>query len=125
VRRALKQSGVRSAQSDCESVLQVAGLRLNVRCGACQARRADCLEIARPGPLGAVALADDAWLLVVLPEYLTLGSGDFAAVGATGRDVAGTTVDFIARYLREQPRRTEDGLPIFEGGRDGRIRLSP
>jgi len=125
LRRALEQSAARSAQKDCESVLQVAGLRLKLRCGACRAHRADCLEIARPGPFGDGLLAEDAWLLVVLPEYLTLGSGDFAAVGETGGDVAGTAVDFIARYLQEQPRRTDEGLPIFEGGRDGRISMSP
>jgi 5'-nucleotidase / UDP-sugar diphosphatase len=125
LRRALAQSAVRSAQRDCESALQVAGLRLQVRCNACAVRGADCLEISRPGPIGDVALVADAWLQVVLPAYLTLGSGEFAAVGDTGVDVAGTAVDFIARYLRAQPRRTEDGLPIFEGGRDGRISLSP
>ena len=125
LRQALEQSALRSAQRGCESVLQLAGVRLRVRCSACAARRRDCLEIARSGPLGDAALADDAWLLVVLPVYLTLGSGDFAAVGMSGRDIAGTAVDFIASYLQEQPRRTEDGLPIFEGGRDGRISLSP
>jgi 5'-nucleotidase / UDP-sugar diphosphatase len=125
LRRALERSASRTAQRGCESVLQLAGLRLRVRCSACAARRADCLEIARRSPTGDAALLDDAWLLVVLPVYLTLGSGDFAAVGGNGRDLAGTAVDFIARYLQAQPRRGEDSLPIFEGGRDGRISVSP
>jgi 5'-nucleotidase len=125
LRGALSQSAVRSAQRDCESALQVAGLSLKVRCSACAARRADCLEIARLGPIGEATLTDDAWLLMVLPAYLTHGSGDFAAVGETGHEVAGTVVDFIARYLGRQPGRTEDGLPIFVGGRDGRISMSP
>jgi hypothetical protein len=124
LRRALQQSAARSAQKGCESVVQVAGLRLAVHCRACQAHRADCLEIASPSPFGDVALADDAWRQVALPVYLTLGAGDFAVVGGTGRDVTGTTAQLIARYLRAQPRRAEDGLPVFEGGRDGRIRMS-
>ena len=109
LRGALGQSALRSAQRGCEAALQVAGLRLKIRCGACQARSPDCLQIARLGPDGDVPLADDARLLVALPVYLTLASGDFESVGATGSDVAGNAVDFIVRYAASRtPRAAED-----------------
>ena len=108
LRDALERGAVRSAQRGCEAALQVAGLRLEIRCGACEARSPDCLQIERPGPDGDVPLADDARLLVALPVYLTLASGDFEDVGATGSDLAGTTVAFIAGYAASRGRRAAD-----------------
>jgi hypothetical protein len=107
LRRGLERAALRSAGQACESAVQVAGLRLRVHCAACAAQRGACLEIERPGPLGAVPLADDAWLLVALPAYVTLPGGDFDEVGGLGTEVAGTAADFIARRLAGLPARAD------------------
>jgi len=104
LRRGLEQSARRSATRDCESALQVAGLRLQIRCGACQAGGSDCLRVERPTPLGPKALGDDQSLLVVLPAYLTLPGGDFEVVGTTGSEVEAVIDDLFARYLGTLPR---------------------
>jgi len=111
LRRGLERAALRSAQRSCESALQVAGLELRVHCAACLARQRACLEIARPGPRGSAPLSDDAWLLVVLPEYVTLPGGDFDMVGTTGTEVAGSAEDFLVARLAALPPRGEDVEP--------------
>jgi 5'-nucleotidase / UDP-sugar diphosphatase len=101
--RGLERAAWRSAARNCESALQVSGLRLALRCAACLARSADCLQIARPSPVGEVALEPEAWLLVALPNYLALDGGDFEAVGNAGTELAGSVVDAVAQYLQSQP----------------------
>lgn len=103
LRRGLERAALRSAQRSCESALQVAGLRLRLHCGACVARQSACLEIARPGPDGEVPLADDAWLLVALPAYVTSPGGDFEEVGGLGTEVPGSAADLIAERWGLQP----------------------
>jgi len=100
LRRGLERAAVRSAARDCESTLQVAGLRLTIRCAACQARSPDCLEIGRLSLAGEVPLASDAWLLVALPGYLALPGGDFEAVGDAGVELAESALDCVARHLQ-------------------------
>lgn len=100
LRRALERAAWRSAARDCESALQVSGLRLTLHCAACLARRPDCLEVVQNTLAGDRALASDGWLLVALPGYLTLDGGDFEAVGGTGTELGVSVVDAIARYLR-------------------------
>jgi hypothetical protein len=103
LRRGLERAAARSAQRGCESALQVAGLRLQIHCAACVAEGDGCLEIEQPGPRGGVALADDAWLLVALPEYVTLPGGDFADVGEEGAEIAEGAADLLARRLGAGP----------------------
>lgn len=111
LRRGLERGALRSAQRSCESALQVAGLELRIHCQACLARQRACLEVARPGPQGSVSLADDAWLLVVLPAYLTLPGGDLDEVGTTGTEVAGSAEAFLAGRLGASPRGGGDVEP--------------
>ncbi|MES1184816.1 MAG: 5'-nucleotidase C-terminal domain-containing protein [Myxococcales bacterium] len=103
LRRGLDRAAARSAQRGCESALQVAGLELQIHCAACAAEGDGCLEIERLGPRGGVALADDAWLLVALPAYVTLPGGDFADLGEGGAEVAEGAADLLARRLATGP----------------------
>jgi 5'-nucleotidase / UDP-sugar diphosphatase len=107
LRRGLERAAGRSAARSCEAALQVSGLELKVHCDACAARRTDCLEIARRGPLGKKRLAVDDWLLVVLPVYLTLAGADFEEVGSAGSAFIGSAVEFIVRHLQGLPRPGE------------------
>jgi 5'-nucleotidase len=104
----LERAAWRSAARDCESALQVSGLRLAMRCAACLARSADCLQISHPSPAGEVALEPEAWLLVALPNYLALDGGDFEAVGGTGTELAESVVDAVTRFLQSQPFSGDD-----------------
>jgi 5'-nucleotidase / UDP-sugar diphosphatase len=104
LRQGLLRAAWRSAARDCDSTLQVAGLRLRIDCAACAARGADCLQIVRPSVTGSAAPADDEWLLAVLPVYLTLPGADFEGVGSTGVDVDATAQALLLRYLQKRPR---------------------
>lgn len=84
LREGLDRAARHSAERECESTLQVAGLRLTVRCGACERGASACLEVERETPLGRLPLLDDEWLLVALPAYLTLPGADFEAVRRDG-----------------------------------------
>lgn len=108
LRQGLERAAWRSAARDCESTLQVSGLRLTIRCAACLARRADCLEIARPSLAGDSEPAADAWLLVALPNYLALHGGDFEAVGSTGVELTTSVLDAVVRHLQSQPLAGDD-----------------
>ena len=103
LRRGLLRAAWRSAARACESTLQIAGLRLRVDCSACAARAADCLQITRPNGAGSAAVADEAWLLTVLPQYLTLPGADFEDEALTGSDVEVSAEEAVARYLQAQP----------------------
>ncbi len=103
LRAGLVRAAVRSAARACEASLQVAGLRLRVHCAACASRSVDCLEIARPGPYADATLADDEWLLVALPAYLTLPGADFDVVGRSGSDVAASPLQLIAERFETLP----------------------
>ncbi len=103
LRRGLLRAAWRSAARDCESVVQVAGLRLKLRCSACLARRSDCLEIMRPSAAGHASLADDGWLLAVLPVYLTLTGADFEDVAGQGSNVAATAEQLLMRHVQGLP----------------------
>jgi 2',3'-cyclic-nucleotide 2'-phosphodiesterase (5'-nucleotidase family) len=104
LRRGLEQGARRSATRDCESAVQVAGLRLQIRCGACRAGGSDCLRVERPTPLGPAPVGDDQSLLVVLPTYLALPGADFEVVGTTGSEVDAVIEELFARYLGTLPR---------------------
>ncbi|HEX2873930.1 MAG TPA: 5'-nucleotidase C-terminal domain-containing protein [Polyangiaceae bacterium] len=108
LRHGLERAAWRSAARDCESALQVSGLRLTIHCAACSARSANCLEIDRPTPAGDLALGPDAWLLVALPNYLALDGGDFEAVGGTGVELAASVLDAVVRHLQSQPLAGDD-----------------
>lgn len=104
LRRGLLRAAWRSAAHDCESTLQVAGIRLRIHCAACAVRHADCLQIARPGGVVGGGPADDEWLLAVLPVYLTLPGADFDDVGTTGNDVDAAALELLARHVQASPR---------------------
>ena len=104
LRRGLLRAAWRSAARECESTLQIAGLRLRIACAACAVRGADCLQIARPNASGSTSLTDDEWLLTVLPVYLTLPGADFEDVASTGIDVDTSAQALLARYLQTRPR---------------------
>ena len=107
-RRSLERAAWRSATRDCEAALQVSGLRLSMRCAACLARRADCLEIVQTSSAGDAALAPDAWLLVALPGYLALDGGDFDVVGETGTALGVSVLDAVVQYLPGLPSTGDD-----------------
>ncbi len=109
LRQGLLRAAWRSAARDCESTLQVAGLRLRIDCAACAARTTDCLQIARPSATGTDAPADDEWLLAVLPVYLTLPGADFDEVATTGSDVGATAEELLARHVQALPRLNDVG----------------
>lgn len=104
LRRGLEHAAWRSAARGCESVLQVSGLRLKIRCQACATRGSDCLDVQRPTPLGPAPLGEEDWLLATLPGYLTLPGADFEVLGETGREVETTVEELFARHLRASPR---------------------
>jgi len=103
LRRGLERAALRSAQRECESTLQVAGLRLRIDCSACLSRQRACLKVERWGATAGATLTDDAQLLVALPEYLTLPGADFEDLLEPGSALAGSTLDFIARRLASLP----------------------
>jgi hypothetical protein len=101
LRAGLLRAAFKSAARDCESTLQVSGLRLHVRCRACAARAADCLQVERLGPFGAAPLDDADWLWVALPEYLTLAGADFEAA-ASGTELDISVPDALLRQREAQ-----------------------
>ena len=122
LRQGLERAAWQSAARGCVSVLQIAGLCLKIRCGACEARRADCLEIGRMAPLDGAKLGDDELLLVALPAYLTRASADFEPAAAATTEISGSVADALARHITGLPRAAADdgGLPVLRGGRDDR-----
>jgi 5'-nucleotidase len=104
LRHGLERAARRSSARGCESALQVAGLRLEVRCSACKSGAAGCLHVKRPTAFGALELADDELLLVALPAYLTLPSADFeSAAGAVSQPLATPLSESLARHFAELP----------------------
>lgn len=97
LREGLERAARKSAARDCQSALQVAGLRLKIRCSACAASSPGCLEIERPG---ASALADEERLLLALPSYLTLPGADFELAADSGAPLELSLVDELAQRFR-------------------------
>jgi 5'-nucleotidase len=153
LRAGLLRAAQRSVGQGCESSVQVAGMRLVVRCEACRAASSRCLSIDRP-------LDDGEWLLVALPEYLTLAGADFEALSG-GTELPLSVPDALTRLIAARPaladpepcraalagwpssRCTEafpeplcplasaraqaicSALPLLEDPRDGRIEMQP
>jgi 5'-nucleotidase / UDP-sugar diphosphatase len=107
LRQGLERAAWRSAGRNCVSVLQVAGLRLRLHCGACSARRSDCLEVVRPSAFGDLALLDDQLLLVALPAYLTLAGADFEDAASDTTEISGSVSDALRRYVATLPAAGE------------------
>jgi 5'-nucleotidase/UDP-sugar diphosphatase len=108
LRQGLERAAWQSAARGCVSALQIAGLRLTMRCGACSARDSGCLELAHTAPLAGAELGDDELLLVALPAYLTLSGADFEDVAATTSEISGSVPDALARRLADLPRPEAD-----------------
>jgi 5'-nucleotidase len=104
LREGLERAARRSAAQACTSTLQVSGLRLKMRCAACVARAASCLELTLSGALGMSPLDDTARVLTALPEYLTLAGGDFAAVADSGAALEGDVSAALAQQFQALPR---------------------
>lgn len=108
LRSALEGAAQRSAGRDCESSLQLSGLRIELQCAACVARSPDCLHVARSTPFGEQALTDDQLLVVALPAYLTLDGADFGAAAASVVRSLDTTVsEVVAQRLARFPPLNE------------------
>jgi hypothetical protein len=102
LRRGLEKAARRSSGHRCESALQVAGLELQVQCGACSNAGPECLQVSRPTPFGKALLSDEELLLVALPVYLTLEDSDFAgAAGVVVRHLTVPLSELVARRLAE------------------------
>jgi 5'-nucleotidase len=106
LQRSLVLAAERSATRGCESALQVAGLRLKIRCGACRARRNDCLELSRAPWDVATPFRDDERVLVALPAYLTLPGADFEDA-ANGSELTVSVPTALSRRLQASPLQTE------------------
>lgn len=110
LRRGLERAARRSARQDCTSVLQVAGLKLQVDCGACLAGSSPCVEVRRQGAVGLVTLDDAELLQVALPTYLTLSGADFEDFAERGAEIDGSIVAALARHVqRLAPSHDVDG----------------
>lgn len=104
---ALARAARRSAARDCESTLQVAGLRLSVQCSACRAGAEPCLRAERETPLGRKPLLDDERLLVVLPDYLARPGADFELAASAGALIELSVPEAIAELLSSRPPTRE------------------
>lgn len=103
LRAALERSARRGSR-ECESLLQLAGLRLRVDCAACTSSGAACLSWWRSSPWGELPLRGDELLQVVLPGYLARSGADFEALASSSAEpVTLSAADATARYLRRQP----------------------
>jgi 5'-nucleotidase / UDP-sugar diphosphatase len=98
LRVGLTRSARKSAARDCESALQVAGLRLEQHCSACESGSPACLRAWR----GQGELRDQERLLVALPAYLTLAGADFE-LATGGADVDVSVSDAIAGFVAGAP----------------------
>lgn len=102
LRAGLERAAWRSAARDCESSVQLSGLRLELACTACQAQAPECLSIVQTTPFGAKPLLDDQLLLVALPAYLALETADFEdASRSVARSLATPVSELSAAYLAE------------------------
>jgi 5'-nucleotidase len=132
LRAGLERAARRSAARDCESVLQLSGLQLELHCQACRRGAEDCLRMTHAGALAGALVRDDELLSVALPRYLTLAGGDFADV--VGQPLSDSLSSVLASYVERQARDPKGascsepearGLPVVRGGRDGRIVALP
>jgi hypothetical protein len=102
LRAGLLRAAFKSSTRECESSLQVSGLRLRASCSACAARGADCLQVERTGPFGDAPLDDAEWLWVTLPAYLTLAGADFEEA-ASGSELAVSVPEALAKQIGRGP----------------------
>lgn len=102
LRRGLERAAQRSAGQDCTSVVQVAGLALQIDCGACRAEQ-PCVDVRRRGAAGVTTLDDAELLRVALPTYLTLAGADFEDFADRGAEIDGSVVGALQAYLAQQP----------------------
>jgi 5'-nucleotidase len=107
LRRGLLSAARRSAARGCESSVQVAGLRLRMRCARCDASPERCLEVERESPLGRAPLLDDERLLVAMPEYLTLPGADFEGVAPAAASFDVAVPEALARLLSRRPASSD------------------
>jgi hypothetical protein len=102
LRRGLERAARRSSARGCESALQVSGIELEVRCGACERGAAECLGVKRRTPFGELPLADRELLLVALPAYLTLEGADFEGVaGALTQPLSTPLSELVAGHFAQ------------------------
>lgn len=107
LRQGLLRAARRSASRGCESSVQVAGLRLRVRCGQCNIGSERCLVVERQAPLGVEPLRDEAYALVALPEYLTLPGADFEVAAPVGAVITLTVPEALAQFFSGLPSSPE------------------
>lgn len=105
LRLGLERAARRTAARDCESSVQLSGLTMQVDCAACARGSPDCLQVARLTPFGEQPLGEEQLLLVALPAYMTLESGDFAAAAAAVvRSLEATVSELVVtRFARLPP----------------------
>jgi 2',3'-cyclic-nucleotide 2'-phosphodiesterase (5'-nucleotidase family) len=100
VARGLEHAARRSSERDCESVLQVSGLTLEIACSACATETETCLRVERLTPFGPLPLRADEPLLVALPEYLARPGADFAELQrSTVQQLDRPASGVLARHL--------------------------
>jgi 5'-nucleotidase len=104
LRRGLESAARRSAARDCQTTLQVSGLRLRIHCAACADASEACVEIERPTPAGFSALDDDEWLALALPDYLTQPGSYFEALAGLGHEVAAAPGTAISGWLERSAK---------------------
>jgi len=103
LRRGLLRAARKTADYGCHSALQVAGLRLSIRCDVCRQGGAECLRVSRAGPRGEQPLADDERLLLALPDYVTLAGNDFDAVHLSGTLTDVSVTQALVALAQSQP----------------------
>jgi 2',3'-cyclic-nucleotide 2'-phosphodiesterase (5'-nucleotidase family) len=115
LRSSLLKAAQRTASRDCESVLQLAGLSLELDCAACTRRASACLRVSRSTPFGPQPLGDDQGLLLALPAYLTLDGADFASASASVvRSLPRTVGELVAERLARLPALAKSDAPPCE-----------
>jgi len=102
LRAGLLRAAFKSATRQCESSLQISGLRIRASCSACAAHRPECLFVERTGAFGDAPLDDAEWLWVALPTYLTLAGADFEDA-ASGTELDGSVPQVLARQIGVGP----------------------
>lgn len=107
LRHGLQRAAQKTASYGCDSALQVAGLRVEIRCSACRHGGAECLHVSRTGPFGAQALADDERLLLALPDYVTLAGNDFDTVHLSGTLTNVSVTEALVALAQIQPRESD------------------
>jgi 5'-nucleotidase len=115
LRLGLERAAQRTAARDCESSVQLSGLKMQVDCAACARRSPGCLQVARLTPFGEQPLGEEQLLLVALPTYVTLESGDFATAGvAVLRSLEAPVSDLVAQRFARFPKLVASSIRACE-----------